>query len=130
MGSAAFAQVNNVRSTEKNGINQNTKTEETIALYEEYRSLVDLAKAETSDMDKRFELFAAAEAFYLEHAIVIPMFVTGGSYQATKLNAFEGQFAAMGQSTSRYKGQYVYKTAMTQDQFNQQLAAWQEAMGE
>ena len=117
-------------STEKNGINQNTKTEETIALYEEYRSLVDLAKAETSDMDKRFELFAAAEAFYLEHAIVIPMFVTGGSYQATKLNAFEGQFAAMGQSTSRYKGQYVYKTAMTQDQFNQQLAAWQEAMGE
>ena len=61
---------------------------------------------------------------------MIPMFVTGGSYQATKLNAFEGQFAAMGQSTSRYKGQYVYKTAMTQDQFNQQLAAWQEAMGE
>ena len=87
-------------TTEYNGINQNTKTEETKAINDEYFRLVEEAKAEVNDMDKRFELFAAAEAYYIEHAVVIPLYVSGGSYQATKLNGFEGQFAAMGQSTS------------------------------
>ncbi len=117
-------------TTEYNGINQNTKTEETKAINDEYFRLVEEAKAEVNDMDKRFELFAAAEAYYIEHAVVIPLYVSGGSYQATKLNGFEGQFAAMGQSTSRYKGQHVYKTAMTQDQFDEQYEAWKAAMGE
>ena len=108
---------------------QNTKTEETIALTAEYFALVDAARAETADIDKRFELFAKAEAFYIEHAIVVPMFISGGSYQASKLNSFEGQFAMMGQSSSRYKGQYVYKTAMSQDMFDQQYDAWYSSMG-
>lgn len=114
--------------SEDEAIAQNTKTPETLAMLETYFAMVDEAKAEYFDIDKRFELFANAEAYYLEHAMVIPMFVSGGSYQATKLNQFEGQFAAMGQSTSRYKGQHVYTTAMTMEQFQQQYAAWTSAM--
>lgn len=108
---------------------QNTKTEETLALANEYFELVAAAKAETKDMDKRFELFAKAESFYLDHAFVIPMFISGGSYQATKLNSFEGQFAMMGQSSSRYKGQHVYKTAMSQEMYDEQYATWYASMG-
>jgi len=114
--------------SEDEAIAQNTKTPETLAMLETYFAMVDEAKAEYFDIDKRFELFANAEAYYLEHAMLIPMFVSGGSYQATKLNQFEGQFAAMGQSTSRYKGQHVYTTAMTMEQFQQQYAAWTSAM--
>ena len=107
---------------------QDTKTAETNALIDQYYELVDAAREETSDMDARFEAFAAAESFYIDHAIVVPGFISGGSYQATKLNGFEGQYAMMGQSSSRYKGQYVYKTAMSQDMFDAQYAEWTAAM--
>lgn len=113
---------------DQDGINQYTKTEETAALIDQYFELVDAAREETSDMDARYEAFAAAESFYIEHAIVVPGFISGGSYQATKLNGFEGQYAMMGQSSSRYKGQHVYKTAMSQDMFDAQYAEWTAAM--
>lgn len=113
---------------EQDGINQYTKTEETAALIDQYFELVDAAREETGDMNARYEAFAAAESFYIDHAIVVPGFISGGSYQATKLNAFEGQYAMMGQSSSRYKGQHVYKTAMSQDMFDAQYAEWTAAM--
>lgn len=107
---------------------QDTKTAETNALIDQYYELVDAAREETGDMNARYEAFAAAESFYIDHAIVVPGFIAGGSYQATKLNAFEGQYAMMGQSSSRYKGQHVYKTAMSQDMFDAQYAEWTAAM--
>lgn len=113
---------------EQDGINQYTKTEETAALIDQYFELVAAAREETGDMDARYEAFAAAESFYIDHAIVVPGFISGDSYQATKLNAFEGQYAMMGQSSSRYKGQHVYKTAMSQDMFDAQYAEWTAAM--
>ena len=109
---------------------KDTKTEETYALIDEYYELVDHARECTDDMDERYEAFAAAESFYLDHAIVVPGFISGGAYAATKLNGFEGQFAMMGQSSSRYKGQHVYKTAMSQDMYDEQYEAWLEAMGQ
>ncbi len=113
---------------EQDGVNQYTKTEETAALIDQYFELVAAAREETGDMNARYEAFAAAESFYIDHAIVVPGFISGGSYQATKLNAFEGQYAMMGQSSSRYKGQHVYKTAMSQDMFDAQYAEWTAAM--
>ncbi len=112
---------------EQDGINQYTKTEETAALIDQYFELVAAAREETGDMDARYEAFAAAESFYIDHAIVVPGFISGGSYQATRLNGFEGQYAMMGQS-SRNKGQHVYKTAMSQDMFDAQYAEWTAAM--
>lgn len=107
---------------------QDTKTAETNALIDQYYELVDAARKETGDIDARYEAFAAAESFYIDHAIVVPGFISGGSYQATRLNGFEGQYAMMGQSSSRYKGQHVYKTAMSQDMFDAQYAEWTAAM--
>ena len=108
---------------------RDTKTEETNALIDQYYALVDEARTKTGDMDERFEAFAAAESFYIDHAIVVPGFISGGSYCATKLNGFEGQYAMMGQSSSRYKGQHLYKTAMSQDMFDAQYNEWYASMG-
>lgn len=128
----AFERKNNYNffchETDTYRVFQDTKTEETNALIDQYYELVDAAREETSDMDARYEAFAAAESFYIDHAIVVPGFISGGSYQATKLNGFEGQYAMMGQSSSRYKGQHVYKTAMSQDMFDAQYAEWTAAM--
>lgn len=111
-------------TTDRLGMNR--KTDETMALFNEYLALVDEARAEYHDMDARYEKFAKAEAFYINHAIIIPYGFTGGGYQATKMNGFEGQFATYGQATSRYKGQHLYETAMSQAMFDQQMADWQE----
>lgn len=128
----AFERKNNYNffchETDTYRVFQDTKTEETNALIDQYYELVDAAREETSDMDARYEAFAAAESFYIDHAIVVPGFISGGSYQATKLNGFEGQYAMMGQSSSRYKGQHVYKTAMSQDMYDAQYAEWTAAM--
>lgn len=128
----AFERKNNYNffchETDTYRVFQDTKTEETNALIDQYYELVDAAREETSDMNARYEAFAAAESFYIDHAIVVPGFISGGSYQATKLNGFEGQYAMMGQSSSRYKGQHVYKTAMSQDMFDAQYAEWTAAM--
>ncbi len=128
----AFERKNNYNffchETDTYRVFQDTKTAETNALIDQYYELVDAAREETSDMNARYEAFAAAESFYIDHAIVVPGFIAGGSYQATKLNGFEGQYAMMGQSSSRYKGQHVYKTAMSQDMFDAQYAEWTAAM--
>lgn len=115
--------------TDTYNVYRDTKTEETNALIDQYYALVDEARTKTGDMDERFEAFAAAESFYIDHAIVVPGFISGGSYCATKLNGFEGQYAMMGQSSSRYKGQHLYKTAMSQDMFDAQYNEWYASMG-
>ena len=115
--------------TDTYNVYRDTKTEDTNALIDQYYALVDEARTKTGDMDERFEAFAAAESFYIDHAIVVPGFISGGSYCATKLNGFEGQYAMMGQSSSRYKGQHLYKTAMSQDMFDAQYNEWYASMG-
>ena len=115
--------------TDTYNVYRDTKTEETNALIDQYYALVDEARTKTGDMDERFEAFAAAESFYIDHAIVVPGFISGGSYCATKLNGFEGQYAMMGQSSSRYKGQHLYKTAISQDMFDAQYNEWYASMG-
>ena len=117
------------QDTDTYNVYRDTKTEETNALIDQYYALVDEARTKTGDMDERFEAFAAAESFYIDHAIVVPGFISGGSYCATKLNGFEGQYAMMGQSSSRYKGQHLYKTAMSQDMFDAQYNEWYASMG-
>ena len=106
----------------------NTKTAETLAIHEEYERLVAEAKKQTADMDARYEAFAKAEALLINHAFIIPYGITGGGYQATKLNTFEGQFATYGQATSRYKGQWIYEEAMSEDMYYAQLEAWNNAV--
>lgn len=114
-------------TTEK--LEMNTKSAATKAINDEYDRLVKEAKSVYFDTTDRYTKFAAAEAYYINHAMIIPYGVSGGDYQATKLNLFEGQYAPFGQSSSRYKGQHVYETAMTTEMFNTQLATWQEAIG-
>ena len=58
----------------------------------EYQKLVDAAEAEVAP-EKRYELFAKAEAFLIEEAFVIPYAVGGGGYVASKLNPFESQYS-------------------------------------
>lgn len=101
---------------------------ETQALYAEYMNLVDTAKAITDDMDARYEAFAAAEAFLLDHAFAIPFSISNRSYQMCNLNVFEGQYASFGMANQRYKDQHLYDTSMSLEQFQAAYAEWQSKL--
>lgn len=90
-----------------------------------YENMVNAAKAEVIDIGKRYNLFAEAEAFFIDQAFVIPYGVGGGGYVASKLNPLEAPYSPFGVSIDRFKGQRV-GTPMSIEQFNQALATWGE----
>ena len=100
---------------------------ETQAIVQEYYEMVEEANsyASADQLDERYHAFAEAEAFLIEHAMVVPFGVSGG-YSASKLNPFEGQYAPYGVATLRYKGQHILEEPMNTDAFNEAYAKWQE----
>jgi oligopeptide transport system substrate-binding protein len=82
-----------------------------------YYDLVKAAKAIKTDVNARYEAFAKAEAYLIDHALVIPYGTSPAGYVATKLNVYEGQFASFGVSTMRYKGQKLYDHFITMEEF-------------
>ncbi len=91
---------------------------------EEYYKLVAQAKAITDDLTARYEAFADAEAFFINHAFVVPFGYGSGGYTAARLNPFESQYAPFGLSNERYKGQKVLDTPMNTDQYFEAYDEW------
>lgn len=91
-----------------------------------YENMINAAKEELIDIEKRLNLFAEAEAFFIDQAFVIPYAVGGGGYVASKLNPFESQYSPFGVASERYKGQKVMEKPMNSDEFTRQLATWEK----
>lgn len=107
-----------------------SQDETTKALYAEYSSLVDAAKAITNDMDARYEAFAKAEAFLLDHAFAVPIHISARNYQMCNLNVFEGQYASFGLANQRYKDQHLYDTSMSLEEYQAAYAEWQAKLAD
>ena len=101
----------------------------TAALFAEYTDLVNAAKAVTNDMDARFEAFAKAEAFLLEHAFALPIQPNSRSYQMSNLSVFEGQYAPFGVAYLRYKDQFLYEDSMSLEEWQVAYDEWTSNMG-
>ncbi|MDD3572410.1 MAG: peptide ABC transporter substrate-binding protein [Eubacteriales bacterium] len=89
-----------------------------------YNNLVDAAKAITGDLMARYEAFAKAEAFLIDHAFVIPFGYGSGGYVASRLNPFESQYAPFGLSNERYKGQSLLEEPMNTDRYFDAYDQW------
>lgn len=107
-------------------VDEGTATAETA---KEYFALLAAAKEQTTDVSARFEAYAKAEAFLINHAVVIPYSIYQMDYQVTKLNVFEGQYASFGVSVYRYKGQKLYDKPISMSEFEANSAAWESSMG-
>lgn len=90
-----------------------------------YLNLLDKAKA-TIETTQRYNLFAQAEAFLIEEAFVIPYSVGGSGYVASKLNPFEAQYSPFGVTAEKFKGQKVLDKPMSNDEFKEALAQWEQ----
>ena len=94
---------------------------------EEYYALVDAAKAITNDIQARYEAFAEAEFYLIEHAFVMPFGHGSGGYTASLLDPFSSPMAPFGISSDRYKGQYKLETYMDTDAYYDAYDAYLEA---
>ncbi|MCC8101753.1 MAG: ABC transporter substrate-binding protein [Clostridiales bacterium] len=102
-----------------NAITDGTESAETVA---EYFAMVDAAKEITSDISARYAAFAEAEAYLIDHALVVPYGLEVSSFVVSKLNPWEGQYAAFGVSNQRYKGQKLYDDFITMEQYEASAA--------
>ncbi|MCD8023732.1 MAG: peptide ABC transporter substrate-binding protein, partial [Lachnospiraceae bacterium] len=102
-----------------NAITGGTASADTVA---EYFSLVDAARAITSDTSARYAAFAEAEAYLIDHALVIPYGLSVSSFVVSKLNPWEGQYAAFGVSNQRYKGMQLYDEFISMEQYEASAA--------
>ncbi len=95
-----------------------------------YENMVDEAKAEVIDIEKRLKLFAEAEAYFIDQAFVIPYGISGGGYTASLLNPFESLYSPFGVSGERFKGQRIMEKPMNSEEFNEGLKRWEEERAE
>lgn len=102
---------------------------ETKDILTKYYAAVAEAKAVTNDTQERYNRFAVAERMLLDNAIVVPYFIDPASYQVTRLNLFEGEYAPFGVSNLRYKYQYLHDGFVTAEEFYASQDAWLEALG-
>lgn len=95
-----------------------------------YENMVNAAKSEVVDIEKRYNLFVEAEAFFIDQSFVIPYAVGGGGYSASRLNPFESPYSPFGVSSERFKGQKIMAKPMNTEEFNQGLANWEKERAE
>ena len=94
-------------------------------LHEVHWAMVEEAKAITDDIEARYLAFAKAEAYLIDHALVIPFGYANGGYTASRLNPFEGQYAPFGISIDRFKGQHLLEKPMNTDQYFDAQDKWE-----
>ena len=100
-------------------IEEGTETGDEVAQYFE---LVDAARDITVDTNARYEAFAEAESYLIEHALVLPFSISVSSYIATKLDVFEGQYAPFGVSQLRFKGQHLQDHFISMEEYEANAA--------
>ena len=78
-------------------------------------------------MQRRYELFAEAEAYIIENAWVVPYGLGGGGYMSSLLNPFESPYSPFGVSSQRFKGQRILDKPMNSEEYAEALAEWEAA---
>ena len=93
-------------------------------ILEEYYALVDAGIQEGVDLTKRFENFAKAEALLINNALIVPCYIGPENYQVTKLNIYEGAYAACGYTKLMYKGMHLQDHFISMEEHETNLKDW------
>ena len=100
LGQETYGEDNAYYSQSYSKIN-NATDEKLIETYKEFTRLTNEAKAITDDLDARYAAFAKAEAYMIEHALVIPWSYSV-VWELTKVNNYSKIFTAYGVQAERY----------------------------
>ena len=98
------------------------KDENGVSIYEK---MVEDARNET-DVEARYNKFAEAEAFLIDHALILPLMASGGGYRATKLDPFSMGTTQFNRNLDKYKGAIVLDKPMTNEEYKAAEAKYME----
>ena len=106
LGQECYGNDNAYYSANYSYINEITEetpaTKDLLAAYKEYTKMVEEADAITDDMDARYKAYAKAEAYMLEHALVVPCNYSV-SWNLTKINPHSKMNAMFGVANDKMK---------------------------
>lgn len=91
-------------------------TDEVIALVQEYTDMVNEANAIIDDMDARYEKFAEAEAFLIDHALIFSIYQSNGVV-LTNINAWSKVTGVFGGNSGRYINWETNSNGYTRDEY-------------
>lgn len=92
--------------------------------YPEFDAMIDAADL-IGNLDERYLAFANAEAYLLDNAYYVPLYVSGGTYYMSTVNEFSRMNCYVGIDYMKYKGLQAFNQAITQDQFADLKAEWE-----
>ncbi|HAQ41379.1 MAG TPA: peptide ABC transporter substrate-binding protein [Clostridiales bacterium] len=108
------------RGVDKDGVETLSKNEKYPQLKDKkatYDIMVEKAKDELLDLEKRYNLFAEAEAFLIDHAIVIPFFNSRGGYIASYCDPFSAYTTQFNRDAHKVKGKIILDKPMTPEEY-------------
>ncbi len=99
-----------------------------MAVYKEFTRLVNEANAITDDLDKRYKAFADAEAYMLDHALIIPIYLNI-PWQLTHMNAYSAIYCAYGTQNVRYINRETNTELYTTEEYEEFARAYEAGKG-
>ena len=93
----------------------------------DYDELMQAAKAAENN-DERFMLYAQAEAYLLNSAVMVPTTTRGGAYQITHIAYRTVPFVQWGNDDDRLFGLVISDAFVTPEERNEMIEAWNKAV--
>lgn len=90
----------------------------------DYQELLTSADNIHSDLNKRFEAYAKAEAWLTDNVLQIPIACLPVVYRVSKIKPFTGIYAPAGPSDKKFKRLIVTKEIVTADEYNKAKTEW------
>ncbi|MGL4374248.1 MAG: ABC transporter substrate-binding protein, partial [Turicibacter sp.] len=109
-------------------VGNDAAVKEAIGLYE-FQGLKNKAAAVVDDNDKRFELYAKAEAYLIDAGIFLPYITQGGGYAVSKVIPYTAPYGAYGLSDAKFKGMQVSDEIVTTAERDAIKAEWESKLG-
>jgi len=90
-----------------------------------HQIMMEEAKAELLDLEKRYNMFADAEGYMIEHALVIPFFNSRGGYVASYCDPFSAYTTQFSRASGKLKGKIILDKPMTQEEYKVALEKYE-----
>lgn len=98
---------------------------ETIALREEYYRLCAEGKA-ILEQTERYEALAEAEAYLINHALVIPFSTDTYGYMVRRINSFDRKYSPLSGHSRSLKGARLLDEPITSEEFMASYEKWRD----
>ncbi|ORO65663.1 peptide ABC transporter substrate-binding protein [Streptococcus oralis] len=95
---------------------------------DEYKKLLDDAAAETSDLNKRYEKYAKAQAWVSDSSLLIPVASSGGSPTVSRTVPFTKAYSQVGIKGDPFvfKGLELQNDVVTSKEYEEAFKKWQQ----